>query len=1044
MMSALNMNLDETVLKHYGGIERNSLQSTLNLNEDENNNVHVIRHSAYYDHERLLEELSSKPNDFTIFSSNIESIYAKFTEIETFIELLRKDGIEFSALCFQECWISNNDDASHIQLDGYELIKQCRGCSKKGGLLIYLHEKFTHSIRLSYNASDIWEGLFIDISDGGLSKPLTIGNIYRPPRDHIANYTKFLEEITPILTLLETLPNEIVLTGDFNINLLKINTREIFSEIFDTFTSNSFFPTITLPTRFSNRNGTLIDNFFCKLTEASLSSLSGICINQFSDHHPYFISLKIIKPKHQLPKYIKVRKYSPNALNNFHNEILSTNILDQLEMNPLANPNDNYEKIEKIITNAHNKCIPSKVTKFNKYKHSRSSWITQGILKSIHYRDKLYKKLKKEPPNTPLFAQNKVNLSTYNKILRQSIRLAKKTYYDKSFTKYKHDIKNTWATINTILQKTKNKRTFPSYFKDDNDTITDKLDIANRFNLFFTNIGKNLADTLNSPNSKNHKNYLGTSTQSRFTFRHIDQKEIENIIKDFTPKTSTGHDNLSINLIKLVNKEIALPLKIIINQMFSTGIFPNKLKIAKIIPIFKKDDDKVFNNYRPISLLPVISKIFEKAMFIQVYDYFQDEKLFYASQYGFRKGHSTEYAALEIVDRIMNDMDKGLVPINIYLDLSKAFDTIDHNILLDKLYHYGIQGTTLNLFKSYLSSRQQYVEYDGVSSDLLKIETGVPQGSVLGPLLFIIYMNDLAKCSTFFDFIIYADDTTLSGLINLQQQESNVDEIHSELDNVSDWLKVNKLSLNKTKTKMMVFHKPQRKIIIPEIKIDGTIINCVDDFNLLGVTLDKHLTWKSHINKVSNKIARTIGILNRLKLFLPQSAKCMIYNSLILSHINYGILLWGYQCDRITKLQKKAVRKVTNSKYNAHTDPLFKSLNLLKVTDIAVLYQLKFYHKYINNELPEYFQKINYFINRNVHGYGTRQNKPIYICIAKHEFSKKCIRHNLPKIINDIPEEIKGKVYTHSLQGFSQYIKRYFLHTYKDSCQEPQCYVCNS
>ena len=582
------MDLDELILNHYGGTDRNSLQTILSLNENENDNLHIIKHSAYYDHEKLIEEMSSKHDEFTILSSNIESIYAKFTEIETFVEMLRKDNIEFSALCFQECWISNNDDTSHIQLDGYKLIKQSRGCSNKGGLLLYLHEKFSHTIRLSYDKSEIWEGLFIDITDGGLSKPLTLGNIYRPPRDHIGNYTQFLEEITPIIRQLEDLNNEIVLTGDFNINLLKINTRDIFTEFFDTLTSHSFFPTITFPTRFSNRNGTLIDIFFCKLTEASISSLSGIIINQFSDHHPYFISMNIMKHKHTLPKFIKVRNNSKSALNNFYNEIAGINILDQLDTNPLANPNENYEKIEKIITTAHDKCFPVKLARFNKYKHSRSKWITQGILKSIQYRDKLYKKIKQEPYNSTLYAQSKINLTTYNRILRQSIRSAKKIYYEKCFNKYKNDMKNTWATISSILQRTKNKRSFPNYFKDDNAIITEKLDIANRFNVFFKDIGQSLARTLNTPNSRSYKDYLGNQIHSRFTFKHVDQNEIEKIIDGFTPKTSTGYDNLSMNLIKLLKTEIASPLRLVVNQMFSTGIFPDRLKIAKIIPILKK------------------------------------------------------------------------------------------------------------------------------------------------------------------------------------------------------------------------------------------------------------------------------------------------------------------------------------------------------------------------------------------------------------------------------------------------------------------------
>ncbi len=287
------------------------------------------------------------------------------------------------------------------------------------------------------------------------------------------------------------------------------------------------------------------------------------------------------------------------------------------------------------------------------------------------------------------------------------------------------------------------------------------------------------------------------------------------------PKTSSGFDKISMKLIKSIKNVLAEPLTIVINQMLNTGIFPDLLKIAKISPIYKKDDETVFSNYRPISLLPSISKIFEKVIFTQTYDFFQKEKLFYHSQYGFRNEHSTEFAAMEIVDRIMTEMDKNETPINIYLDLSKAFDTLDHQILLKKMEHYGVRDTSFNLFQNYLTNRKQYVEYDDIKSNMLEISTGVPQGSILGPLLFIIYINDMSKVSNIFAFIIYADDTTLSSILRAFKpntpSENIENKINTELYKISEWLKVNKLSLNITKTKYSIFHTKQNNIKIPAI-----------------------------------------------------------------------------------------------------------------------------------------------------------------------------------------------------------------------------------
>ena len=230
---------------------------------------------------------------------------------------------------------------------------------------------------------------------------------------------------------------------------------------------------------------------------------------------------------------------------------------------------------------------------------------------------------------------------------------------------------------------------------------------------------------------------------------------------------------------------------LIINQCLRNGIFPNKLKLAKVIPIHKKDNDTDFANYHPISILPALSKIFERIIYNQTHDYFQSNNLYFNSQYGFRKQHSTELALLEVIDRITQQLDNKITPINIFLDLSKAFDTLDHNILLQKLKHYGIHDTALELFESYLSNCQQYVEYNCTESTLEYITTGVPQGSILGPLLFIIYINDIAQSSRKFDFITYADDTTLCGTLD---GVTAVADINTALKNITEWLEINKLT----------------------------------------------------------------------------------------------------------------------------------------------------------------------------------------------------------------------------------------------------------
>ena len=311
-------------------------------------------------------------------------------------------------------------------------------------------------------------------------------------------------------------------------------------------------------------------------------------------------------------------------------------------------------------------------------------------------------------------------------------------------------------------------------------------------------------------------------------------------------------------------------MTLLTNQVLTTGVFPNKLKIAKVIPIYKKGEPTIFYNFRPTSLLPAISKVLEKIIFYQLSTYLKDFKLFFDHQYGFRPKHSTECIALELIDRIITQMDQDEIPINIYLELSKAFDTIDHLILIDKLKYYGINGTNLNLFSSYLNNRKQYTEIDHIKSNVTNNNwhtTGFnPRPSVI--YYIYIYINDFAQSSKMFNFIIYADDTTLSSTLNTFNdniQNDNLESlINDELLKINEWLKINKLSLNIAKSKYMTFQWTNKNVQTLTLKIDNINIEQVKEFNFLGLIIDTNLNWKRHTEKMSNACSKKISILNKL------------------------------------------------------------------------------------------------------------------------------------------------------------------------------------
>ena len=319
--------------------------------------------------------------------------------------------------------------------------------------------------------------------------------------------------------------------------------------------------------------------------------------------------------------------------------------------------------------------------------------------------------------------------------------------------------------------------------------------------------------------------------------------------------------------------------------MITTGIFPDSFKISKITPLFKKDDVSLLSNYRPIFLLPTISKIFERILYNQLYEYFNSNSLLAEQQYGFRTNHSTEYAAVRLVDTISKEMESGSTPTALYIDLSKAFDTLSFDILLHKLNYYGVKGNAFKFLKNYLTNQKQYVVFNIQNSETVDITTGVPQGSILGPLLFSICINNLITISNKLKFIMYADDTTI--YFNLEDFDPYhlKRDINNELEKITLWLKMNKLSLNVQKTKFMIFHRKQKQISELNIAINDTDIERVESFNFLGLHIHESLSWRTHTDTVKNKVSKVVGILYRLKNIFPMYILQTLYNSLIVSYI---------------------------------------------------------------------------------------------------------------------------------------------------------------
>ena len=437
--------------------------------------------------------------------------------------------------------------------------------------------------------------------------------------------------------------------------------------------------------------------------------------------------------------------------------------------------------------------------------------MTEGLQNSTKTLRKLTKLSIKDPTQI-LHGNSQTNwdiFCNYRKCHSKLLRQTKREYYNECFNKIKHSPKKMWEEINKII-KTKNVDTSISQIKVNGKMITDPKEISDGFNSFYAGVGKMQAETVPATDVDPMKFLRGQPPDSMF-LHPCTQEEISKAVKALAKKKSKGPDSIPCNVLFANVDHIIQPLIHCINASFVTGIFPDCLKTALVIPLYKKKNRAECTNYRPVSLLNSLSKIIEKVLYLRIYSYMGDKLC--PTQYGFRPGHSTSDLMTFTMETIVRNLNSTSNALPLFFDLGKAFDTLKHDLLLKKLEHYGIRGTPLALIKSYLSNRKQKVMVDGVESDYLPLEIGVPQGSILGPLLFIIYVNDITTAAPTEQVALYADDTTcITGAMTIYE---TIDKAKYALDNLGNWFAANGLSLSPTKCKFALINE---KLETSEVK----------------------------------------------------------------------------------------------------------------------------------------------------------------------------------------------------------------------------------
>ncbi len=965
--------------------------SSCDIDEANINNID----SKYYTWDEFTN-LRIKSETFNILHSNVNGFETHLEEIQTFIA----NSFDFNAICISETSLQDNDTfTDDIKLSSYMDPFYTNSKTSKGGVAIFVKDFYNAIEREDLKTDNPeFEAVWIELKIN-LSKNIILGCTYRHP--HSANIDDFSNYMKTCLEKLSKENKEIYISGDFNIDLLKYDTNMKYQEFYNQMTTYGLLPQILQPSRITETTSTIIDNIYTNNLTNDI--LSGNILVQISDHLLQFSSVNKNISRDKTTYY--KRDYNKFNEQSFLNDLSIQNWNNQNDANTMFN--DFAWRLESCI----NRHAPLKKLSKKETNFKLKPWITPNIIKKIKHRNKLFVQKKKKPNDMNIkYIYNKFRNSVAN-----DIKKSKKDYYSKYFEDCKTNMKKTWKGIKELINTSNKNPTKIDELKVNNNIINENLQLADTFNNFFVSVGSEINKTIPNTNVSPAA-YLQRRVESNFLLNSTSIVEVMTTILQLDDDKSPGPDNIPIKLLKIASRIIVPRLVFIINTSFKLGSFPDRLKLAKVIPIFKNGSKIDVNNYRPISLLSVFSKIMEKIMHSRLYSFLETNKVLYSSQFGFQKNKSTQHSLIEIVEKIRNCIENNKYGCGIFIYLKKAFNTVNHTILLQKLEHYGIRDISLKWFSSYLKDRTQFVSCNNASSDIKSITCGVPQGSVLGPLLFLIYINDLPNVSKKLSFYLFADDT------NLFYESDNLDElqktVNKELKSILVWLNVNRLALNVSKTNFVIFsavNKPTKPVTIV---INKKAIEQKEYVKYLGVLIDCKLTFKQHITAVSKKIARAIGLMYKLRHFVSQNISIMMYYSIIYPFLIYAAPIWGNTnstfLNALYVLQKKFVRIITFNRTTythdgppSHSLPLFKELKILTINDIFKLEIIKFVYDSLNNNNPT---QLNNFFNYPTTHYNTlsKRDKKLKIPqVRTTTYGLKSIKYSGAIIWNDIPFTIR-------------------------------------
>lgn len=861
---------------------------------------------------------------------NVRSLFTGFNELRHEVE-----RNEFDIFMLSETWLSDGDNSALFEIPNYQFFRKDR-VGRGGGVAAYVKTNYVVDV-ISFDFAVNAQLEFLIFRIKIANKIYAFADFYRPPS---INFNTLKTDFDNILSHIYPTVDEIFCLGDFNINLLNLNNP--LTSLFDAY---NFVQVIEEPTRISGSVSSLLDAIF--VTNKSIIIKSGvISADNISDHKIIYCDCSLVKTPVE-PHIIRYRSFKSFNVNNFLNS------MHNLPFDNIFYENNIDAKIKLLncmILTLFDEHAPIKTSRVTKPK---APWLTANIRIFMRQRDSALRKFKKSKLN-----EDWVNYKYLRNFTLAAIRREKRKCLDSLCRE--SNSKKLWSALKNY-----------NICTDKNNSIPKTLSDPDAINTFFAGFTQNISNCIDRVNF--YENHIFDESL-QFSFLPTTVSDVNKILNSIKTN-ATGVDDISPLMLKYCSPYIDKYITHIINCCLEVNYFPDNWKLSIGKPLSKVSNPNGYNDLRIISILPAVSKIFEKVLYNQMYTYFVDNNIIPPTQCGFRKDFGTAVALINVTDDIIRALDKKMISILVLLDFSKAFDTINHSLLISKLKYYGfLHGSSL-LLNSYLSNRFQKIFSDNKYSEQVEILSGVPQGSILGPLLFLIYTSDILKSLQYCKVQAFADDTQLYCCFDPEDYMETEININQDLNILSELSLGHNLHLNPDKSSILIFGSKNKVDILKtnlNISINGSKLNFVNIAKNLGLLFDNNLRFQEYLKKLFQRAYLALKILYSNRHVLNFTLRKNLCESLVLSHFTYCDFVYGFCLDadsraRIQRVQNCCLRFVYGIRKFDHISHLYSDINWLKMDGRRVLHFCTFLIKIINNPNSPASISERLIFRRNVH-----------------------------------------------------------------------------